>query len=84
MGVVFELLKREKSGKKRASYCLFWPILYGGFNRVCDSIVFSMNNLKQNDMRASCILEKLRFLTKYGHNSRMFFREWTIFDKIWA
>ena len=51
---------------------------------VCDSIVFSMNNLKKNDLRALCILEKLRFLTKYGHNSRMFFREWTIFDKIWA
>ena len=27
LGVVFELLKREKSGKKGAFYCLFWPIL---------------------------------------------------------
>ena len=27
LGVFFELLKREKSGKKRASYRLFWHIL---------------------------------------------------------
>ena len=33
LGVVFELLKREKSGK-RAFYCLFWPILYCSFDRM--------------------------------------------------
>ena len=51
---------------------VFWPNMgktVGGFSL----------QIWKNDMRAPCFWENGGFSTKYGHESSVFFREWTFF-----
>ena len=39
------------------------------------------NKFKKYELRALCFRENGRFLTKYGHGSSVFYREWSFFTK---
>ena len=76
---------REKS----ASYWLFWPIIEYSFNRVGVFLTnmwmtkggFSWKVWKKTSLEHR-ISERLDvFLTKYGHESYVFFRDWTFFGQ---
>ena len=82
-----EMIFSWKLRKKRASYLLFWSIMYCRFDRInvfLDQIwawqqeVFH-KILKQITWK-HIVFERMNvFLTKYGHEISVFFSEWTFF-----
>ena len=67
---------REKSW--RVLYWLFWPIIYRSFDRIGVLALLWAHGVfhekvEKNGMRAQCFLKNVRFLTKYGHESYVFF-----------
>ena len=43
-----------------------------------------MENIKKKTWEDGFFERIEVFLTKYGHEKSVFFREWTFFDKMWA